>query len=129
MGSYVRQVVTMAIASGSYDLTPLFGAAQAVELLNRKFKTQSHAEQAVGTVEDFPLWQGAVRPGGQATPVAAGAWQLDVFTGRGVERVSILFILLCDFERYSMTMSPVRLFRLLNATQIAAMGGHRWMVI
>eukprot|EP00435_Cladocopium_sp_Y103_P071937 s266_g38.t2 len=38
--------------------------------------------------------------------------------GDRVERVSILFILLCDFERYSMTMTPVKLFRFLNDTFI-----------
>ncbi|CAK8993425.1 unnamed protein product [Durusdinium trenchii] len=38
--------------------------------------------------------------------------------GDRVDRVSILFILLCDFEKYSMSMSPVKLFRSLNDTFI-----------
>lgn len=42
---------------------------------------------------------------------------------QGVERVSILFVLLTDFERYSMTMTPVKLFRFLNAARSLPGGG------
>ena len=44
--------------------------------------------------------------------------------GDRVDRVSILFILLCDFEKHSMTMSPVKLFRFLNAFRLNSFHPH-----